>query len=156
MVKLFLLAAAATIVTPALAQTQSGTSMPDSATPGQPTSADPAQTQSGATQSMPATPADTANPSGTTSQAPMPAQSDSAMAQDGSGTPVGGYQPSGPAMTGTMTPGVTPIFRQAPSPDQAYPAPAPLAHYPMCKPGQFDNCMQGSGSTHSRQVHRRR
>ena len=27
-------------------------------------------------------------------------------------------------------------------PDEAYPAPPPLAHYPFCKPGQFDKCME--------------
>lgn len=71
------------------------------------------------------------------------------------GTPVGGYQPSGSALSGPAQPGVTPTFQQAQTPDQAYPAPAPLASYPKCKPGQFDQCMQGAGSTHSRQVHRR-
>ena len=56
--------------------------------------------------------------------------------------PVGGYQPSKPALSGPAAPGVTPQFVQAPPPDQAYPAPAPLAHYPICKRGQFDKCME--------------
>jgi len=56
--------------------------------------------------------------------------------------PVGGYQPSHPAIMGTLPPGQTPVYVQAPSPDEAYPAPPPLAHYPMCKPGQFDKCME--------------
>ena len=56
--------------------------------------------------------------------------------------PVGGYQPSHPAIMGTLPPGVKPVYVQAPSPDEAYPAPPPLAHYPFCKPGQFDKCME--------------
>ncbi|GAA0320576.1 hypothetical protein GCM10009087_33630 [Sphingomonas oligophenolica] len=56
--------------------------------------------------------------------------------------PVGGYQPSHPAISGPVTPGVKPIYVQAPSPDQAYPAPPPLDHYPICKPGQFDKCLE--------------
>ena len=67
----------------------------------------------------------------------MPAQTTTAPTD-----PVGGYQPSRPAMSGPVTPGVTPVYVQAPSPDQAYPAPPPLAHYPFCKPGQFDKCME--------------
>ena len=54
----------------------------------------------------------------------------------------GGYQPAQPAMVAPVTPGVTPVPIQAPSPDQAYPAPPPLDHYPFCKPGQFDKCME--------------
>lgn len=38
--------------------------------------------------------------------------------------------------------GVTPVYVQAPSPDVAYPPPAPLASYPPCKKGQFDKCVQ--------------
>lgn len=138
--KLFLLAAAAVIAMPATAQmqpgTQSGTSTPDSATP--------------------ATPADAANPPGTTTQDAMPAQSSETMPNRPAGDPVGGYQPAGSPMTGTMTPGVSPVFRAAPSPSEAYPAPAPLASYPVCRPGQFDKCMNGTRSTHSRQVRARR
>jgi hypothetical protein len=54
----------------------------------------------------------------------------------------GGYQPAQPAMTGPLTPGVKPVYVQAPSPDQAYPAPPPLAYYPICKRGQFDKCLE--------------
>ncbi|MDB5704892.1 MAG: hypothetical protein JWN66_2008 [Sphingomonas bacterium] len=56
--------------------------------------------------------------------------------------PAGGYQPAQPAMSGPPTPGVKPTFVQAPPPDQAFPAPPPLAHYPICKRGQFDNCLE--------------
>jgi hypothetical protein len=70
------------------------------------------------------------------------------MASDGmansAGDPVGGYQPAGPALSGTATPGAPVTFRAAQTPDQAFPAPAPLASYPICKAGQFDNCMQRS------------
>ncbi|HWK35976.1 hypothetical protein [Sphingomonas sp.] len=70
-----------------------------------------------------------------------------AMAQDQAAppspaTPIGGYQPSTPPLQGTPQPGVTPVFQQAPPPDQAYPAPAPLAEYPICKKGQTDQCKQ--------------
>ena len=57
----------------------------------------------------------------------------------------GGYQPAMPAVQGTPTPGVAPTFQAAPTPAQAYPAPAPLAKYPICKKGQFDQCMQRGG-----------
>ncbi len=59
--------------------------------------------------------------------------------------PVGGYQPSAPALQGAATPGVAPVFQAAPPPDQAYPPPAPLAKYPVCKKGQYDNCIQRGG-----------
>lgn len=59
--------------------------------------------------------------------------------------PVGGYQPSQPALSGPAQPGVKPTFVQAPPPDQAFPPPPPLAKYPICKRGQFDKCMQRGG-----------
>ncbi len=80
-------------------------------------------------QTAPTPPADTAAP------AADPATPD----------PAGGYQPSAPALSATATPGVAPVFQQAPPPDQAYPTPAPLAKYPVCKKGQYDNCLQRGG-----------
>ncbi|MES2058019.1 MAG: hypothetical protein V4564_18925 [Pseudomonadota bacterium] len=77
-----------------------------------------------------------------------------AMAQDAAqqaapatsaGSSPGGYGPTGSALSGPVQPGATVVFRQAPSPDQAYPAPAPLAKYPPCKRGQTDHCMQRGG-----------
>ena len=68
----------------------------------------------------------------------MPAQTTTPAPTD----PVGGYQPSHPAIMGTLPPGVKPVYVQAPSPDESYPAPPPLAYYPACKPGQFDKCME--------------
>jgi hypothetical protein len=59
--------------------------------------------------------------------------------------PRGGYMPSGPALSGTPTPGAQIIFVPSASPGEAYPAPAPLKHYPLCKRGQFDNCRQRGG-----------
>ena len=85
------------------------------------------------------------SPSSTMSS--MPAGQTSAPAGD----PAGGYQPS--TMGSPPPAGATVTYQQAPSPDQAYPAPAPMAKYPMCKPGQYDNCMQGSGA-HKMAAHR--
>jgi hypothetical protein len=31
------------------------------------------------------------------------------------------------------------------TPSEAYPPPPPLQHYPFCKRGQFDHCMQRGG-----------
>ena len=57
--------------------------------------------------------------------------------------PVGGYQPSQPMPTASG--GVQPVFTPGPSVAQAYPAPAPLQNYPICKKGQYDKCMQRGG-----------
>ncbi|OYY89506.1 MAG: hypothetical protein B7Y45_11655 [Sphingomonas sp. 28-66-16] len=76
---------------------------------------------------------------------PALAQSSSSTGMDQSmqapsGDPIGGYQPAHPALSGPVTPGTRIIYQQAPSPDQAYPAPPPLDHYPICKRGQYDHC----------------
>ncbi|MET4898117.1 hypothetical protein RN629_13310 [Sphingomonadaceae bacterium jetA1] len=57
----------------------------------------------------------------------------------------GGYQPAQPAISGPAQPGAPVVFKEAPSPQQAYPAPAPLQSYPICKKGQFDQCRQRGG-----------
>ncbi|WP_343525108.1 hypothetical protein [Sphingomonas sp.] len=57
----------------------------------------------------------------------------------------GGYQPAQPPMASPPAPGAPVIFKQAPSPEQAYPAPAPLKSYPICKKGQYDQCRQRGG-----------
>ncbi|TPG12099.1 hypothetical protein [Sphingomonas oligophenolica] len=121
-----------------------------------------------AAQTMPTTPDQSTMPAQQPTTDPMPGSSDPTPAQNqamqnnsmapssmaseptsgsmqGSTMTPGGYQPSAPAMSGTMTPGVTPVYRPAPTPDQAYPAPAPLAKYPLCKKGQYDKCMQPGG-----------
>ena len=59
--------------------------------------------------------------------------------------PRGGYMPSTPAMSGTPAPGDTVVVMPSRSPSEAFPAPAPLKHYPICKRGQFDNCRQRGG-----------
>ncbi|WP_267433290.1 hypothetical protein [Sphingomonas sp. GM_Shp_1] len=57
----------------------------------------------------------------------------------------GGYQPAQPPMASAPPPGAPVVFQQAPSPSQAYPAPAPLKSYPICKKGQYDQCRQRGG-----------
>ncbi|WP_312487082.1 hypothetical protein [Sphingomonas sp.] len=78
-----------------------------------------------------------------TQQGGMTAQT-GASASAGTETP-GGYQPAQPAMAGMPQPGAPVVFKQAPSPEQAYPAPQPLKSYPICKKGQFDQCRQRGG-----------
>jgi hypothetical protein len=145
--KLILLAATAMLAVPALAQTtttpQAGSEMPATGTP---TTADPAQTGDAATMPAPGTPAPMANGStGTMAQdQTMPAPTTGSTAPNGA-TPMGGYQPSAPPMSGQAGAGQTVTFQAAPSPSEAYPAPAPLAKYPICKKGQYDKCMQRGG-----------
>ncbi|WP_174297272.1 hypothetical protein [Sphingomonas bacterium] len=75
----------------------------------------------------------------------LPGLARAQTAQTPTPAPTGGYQPSGPAMQGTMQPGVQPVYQPAPSPSQAYPAPAPLASYPVCRKGQYDGCIERGG-----------
>ena len=112
--KILMLAAFA-LAAPAMAQE---TAMPAPA----PTMPEPAPTE--------AAPADPAAPTAQAGTGTMPSGE----------TPVGGY---GPTVTNTpVTPGATVRFQAAPSPDQAYPAPAPMDKYPVCKKGQYDNCVE--------------
>jgi hypothetical protein len=57
----------------------------------------------------------------------------------------GGYQPATPPMSEPATPGANVVFQPSESPSQAFPPPPPLDHYPPCKPGQTDKCMQRGG-----------
>ena len=57
----------------------------------------------------------------------------------------GGYQPATPPMSGAATPGATVTFQPSASPDQAFPPPPALDHYPTCKRGQTDKCMEPGG-----------
>ena len=92
---------------------------------------------------LPLLQADGANaPAGDATTAAPTTASPSAMT---TGDPVGGYQPTQPALSGTPAAGQTPQFQAAPSPSQAFPAPAPLASYPICKKGQYDKCRQRGG-----------
>lgn len=145
--KLILLAAAAVIATPTFAQQSGSTGTSSPTTSGAQSAVPPTQTTPGSGGDMGA-------------PAPAPQSSDqmqmpSAPTAATGGDPVGGYQPSAPAMSGPMQPGATVTFQAAPSPDQAYPAPAPLAKYPVCKAGQFDKCIQASDARGSRAKRRR-
>ena len=77
----------------------------------------------------------------TSAAAPAP---DAAAAPAGE-DPAGGYQPSAPALSAQPQPGQQVIFQPSKSPAEAYPPPAPLQSYPICKKGQFDNCRQRGG-----------
>jgi hypothetical protein len=62
------------------------------------------------------------------------------------GDPRGGYQPTAPLFSVPPQPGQPVVFVPNPlTPAQAYPAPPPLPHYPPCKRGQYDKCMQRGG-----------
>ena len=78
---------------------------------------------------------------GTTSAPTAPQTTAATPVED----PVGGYQPATSPMSAPAAPGTTVVFQQAPAPDVAFPAPAPLAEYPICKKGQYDNCRQRGG-----------
>ena len=147
--KLILLAATALVAAPLAAQTTPA--MPDQSTmPAEQTTTDPTPA-SPAPMPMQSQPMQQGQPMQNQSMSPttmpqgnMPSEPTSGPMQGSTMTP-GGYQPSAPPMSGTMTPGVAPIYRAAPTPDQAYPAPAALDHYPICKKGQYDKCMQPGG-----------
>jgi len=162
--KFTLLAAAALIAVPALAQT-TGTAAPttgqgamDPATQGTAAPAGDPATQSAtppagdpAMQSATPPAGDPAMsqtaPAQTTGDASMAPATPAAMpaGDPNAADPAGGYQP---ASTGPGTPppaGTVAQVQQQPTPDQAFPAPAPMAKYPVCKAGQYDNCMQASG-----------
>lgn len=129
--KLTILAALA-VATPALAQTTPaapGQTMTPPATEPAP-SADPAMEQE-------AGPAKAAAPMERAKTRPRAGQDTTADSL--------GYQPSQPPMSGPMVPGATVRFQPSMSPDQAFPPPAPLASYPICKRGQYDKCMQRGG-----------
>ena len=147
--KFILLAAAAVIAAPAIAQDQTMTPPADQTMPAPtptPDASMPADDTMSAPDSTMSTP-DTAAPTTAMPQQP-PMAGDAPMATGGDSSmadPAGGYQPSAPPLQGTPAPGTTVRFQQAPTPDQAYPAPAPMAKYPICKKGQYDNCMQRGG-----------
>jgi len=143
-----LLVAAALIAAPALAQTAGApTTAPGTATAADQTpTTTPDQattTQQAPGQDMPAT--DANGQSAPMSQSmPMPQSTPTPGAPSTGGTmTAGGYQPSQPMPMANA--GGQPVFTPGPSVDQAYPAPAPLASYPVCKKGQYDKCIQRGG-----------
>lgn len=164
--KMTLMAAAAFIAVPAFAQTTMPTTPETGATAGQTTTdqtmpADQSQTmpapgttgdtmQNGASGSM--TTQDATNSTMTTGGQSDPSMANGAM-NNGSmnngamapagADPVGGYAPQNNT-SGTMTPG------------QAFPAPAAKTSYPVCKPGQYDDCMQASDARGSKRTSRSR
>lgn len=90
-------------------------------------------------------PATTPAPADTAAPATTPAPTDTAAAPTAGEDPAGGYQPSTPALSGQPAPGQQVIFQASKSPTEAYPPPAPMQSYPICKRGQFDNCRQRGG-----------
>lgn len=141
--KLILLAAATAIFAlPVMAQDTT-------ADPAQTDSTMPAQDPSAADQDQSTMPQDQSQdqssmPAQDQSQdkSSMPAQSGMGTPNDANSTPMGGYQPSSPPMSAPMQPGATVQFQPSASPSQAFPAPAPLAKYPICKRGQTEACME--------------
>jgi hypothetical protein len=130
--KSFLLAAAAIIAAPAMAQEQPAPTADQTApAPAADPASDPAM------QAPPTPTGDTSTTTGSTTTTPPSAPT--------TGDPVGGYQPSAPPIQGSPAPGATVRFQQAPDPATAYPAPAALEKYPVCKKGQYDKCIQRGG-----------
>lgn len=139
--KFLLLAAAAAIAVPAVAQ-----ETPDTATSQTMPGGDPSQAGSpDSSTSMPQSdPSMQQSSTQSTGDSSMGGGAMSAQTDPNAADPAGGYAPmtsgSGPAQ-----PGATVVFQQAPSPSQAFPPPPPMKSYPICKKGQYDNCMQRGG-----------
>lgn len=144
--KFTLLAAAAVFAAPLMAQTAD-----QSTAPTDQTTTTPDQAQGGTSGGAPAGQTAPMDPSTQQpQQQPMGGQTGGtsggmATGDASASDPAGGYQPSAPPMQGAAQAGQQVTFQQAPSPDQAFPAPAPLAKYPVCKKGQYDNCIQRGG-----------
>jgi len=167
--KFTLLAAAALLAAPAIAQ-QTGTPAGDpSATQGTPapdaTASDPAMQQTtppADASAMPADPATTAPPAqGSTMSTQSTGDAATAGGQMGAagGAPAqtaGGYAPASAGSAQPLAAGQTAQIQQQPTPDQAFPPPAAKSSYPVCKAGQYDGCMQRSSGGGSRARARRR
>ena len=140
--KLMIAVALATFAFPAYAQDQS---TPPPAPP-------PAATTNGI-------PNTTLSTSPTPSNGPR-AQEGNLPSNNAAAAAGGGQQPANPPMSEPAAPGQPVIAAPSPSPDTALPAPAPLDHYPICKRGQFDKCMEpgkgGGGTTHHARHRRHR
>lgn len=76
--------------------------------------------------------------------APAPDPTQTTAAAD-STDPVGGYQPSAPPLASPPPAGAQIVFNPSPAPNVAFPPPPPMDKYPVCKKGQYDNCIQRGG-----------
>lgn len=160
--KFILLAAAAVIASPTIAQTTTAPGGSDMSTSQSTQQADPSMPQTtpqqtdSSMQQAPATDAMTPAPADPSMQQQPPMQGGTQTTGDsGMADPAGGYQPSTPAISGTAQPGQTVTYQPAMSPSQAFPPPAPMASYPVCKKGQYDNCREG-GATPRKSMRRSR
>ena len=103
-------------------------------------------------QDMPAQTAETVQPAEPATTTTVTTTDDSTTVTTGASAPApattpdpqGGYA-STPTVSGTPEPGSPVIAAPSPTPAEAFPAPAPLESYPICKKGQFDDCMQRGG-----------
>lgn len=60
-----------------------------------------------------------------------------------SAAPAGGYAPATMWVNGQPQPGDKVVFEPSRlTPSQAFPPPPPRDHYPVCKRGQTDQCLQ--------------
>lgn len=113
----------------------------------------------GIAQDQAAAPAAPSQPPQTQAPAPAPAPATAPAPAPAAGNVVqtpGGYMPATAFPNGAPTPGAPVTFVPNPqTPSQAFPPPPPRDHYPRCKPGQFDGCLQ-SGSGSERASHARR
>jgi len=140
--KLILLAAAAAIAVPAIAQTTTDTqTQTDTTTTASPPQTDtmstPTQDQSMSTDQTP--------PTGQSMSTDQSMSTTAAPPDASSAEQAGGYMPATPPMSQPATPGANVTFQPSVSPDQAFPPPPPLDHYPICKRGQTDKCMEPGG-----------
>ncbi|KQT32880.1 hypothetical protein ASG29_08225 [Sphingomonas sp. Leaf412] len=171
--KSILLAAAAVIAFPAIAQETPQTTppateqaapadqtmTPDAAAPDATAPADPAAPATApaaptAADPMSAPPAAQAPMTPTTGDAATPPMGAPATGATPATETSGGYQPSGPATSGPVQPGATVRVQPSMSPSQAFPPPAAKESYPICKKGQYDGCMQASDARGAKRARR--
>lgn len=60
--------------------------------------------------------------------------------------PAGGYAPTMPVRSGSTDPNAVVTVVPSTDPSVAFPPPAPMASYPICKKGQTDGCMDPPGA----------
>jgi hypothetical protein len=146
--KLFIAAALATIAVPVLAQTPGQTQ-------GSSSTADPSAGSSGQN----AQSSQNGQPMGSSSGATTSGGGQTAPTDPSAGgasSTTGGSAAGGASATGTPAGGQRPVFQPAASPEQAFPPPPALDHYPPCKAGQTDKCMETGRSGHAKARHHRK